>query len=40
MSHWAVKYQSLYTYLTNWCDYTHTQAKAEVQRRMADDGIA
>jgi hypothetical protein len=39
MSHWPSKYRSLYAYLTNWCDYTHARAKAEVERCMIEDGV-
>jgi hypothetical protein len=38
VNHRRIKYQSLYNYLTDWCDYTHGQANAEIQRRIAADG--
>jgi hypothetical protein len=37
LRHWPIKYQSLYAYLADWCDYTHRQAKAEVERQMAKE---
>jgi hypothetical protein len=37
MSHWPVKYRSLYEFLTSWCDFTHAQALKEVGRVMAED---
>lgn len=40
MSSWSMNYRSLYAYLTDWCDYTHSQAVAEVKRVMAEDGSA
>jgi hypothetical protein len=37
---WPATYQSLYAYLTDWCDHTDREARTEVRRRIAEDAAA
>jgi hypothetical protein len=37
---WPATYESLYAYLTDWCDHTDREARTEVRRRMAEDTAA
>lgn len=37
MKHWPAKYRSLFVYLTDWADFTPTEARKAVEDAMARD---